>query len=254
MKSWPAPAVPAVPGHGDPLRLFDTQSRSVRPVDAGEVARMYVCGITPYDATHLGHAATYVTFDLVQRALRDAGHRVEYVQNVTDIDDPLLERAARDGEDWTVVAERETALFREDMTALRVLPPTHYVGAVEAMDEIAATVQRLLEAGAELTPDELLIVTEPEPKPEAPVNQVVPPSVRARQLANPFLPPDFSIAAAPAPTVTAPAAVPISGPLRPRSQRASAASTSPGEPPFTCPRPFTISCGVATCCRPRACA
>ena len=97
MKSWPAPFVPAVPGHGDPLRLYDTQSRSVRPLDAGEVARIYVCGITPYDATHLGHAATYVTFDLVGRALRDAGHRVEYVQNVTDVDDPLLERAARDG-------------------------------------------------------------------------------------------------------------------------------------------------------------
>ena len=70
MKSWPAPFVPAVPGHGDPLRLYDTQSRSVRPLDAGEVVRLYVCGITPYDATHLGHAATYVTFDLVGRALR----------------------------------------------------------------------------------------------------------------------------------------------------------------------------------------
>ena len=62
----------------------------MRPVQAGPVARVYVCGITPYDATHLGHAATYVTFDLVGRALRDAGHEVEYVQNVTDVDDPLL--------------------------------------------------------------------------------------------------------------------------------------------------------------------
>jgi len=73
VKSWPAPFVPAVPGHGDPLSLFDTQARTVRPVDAGPVARLYVCGITPYDATHLGHAATYVTFDLVGRALRAAG-------------------------------------------------------------------------------------------------------------------------------------------------------------------------------------
>ena len=78
----------------------------MRPVDAGPVARLYVCGITPYDATHLGHAATYVTFDLVGRALRDAGHRVEYVQNVTDVDDPLLERAARDGRDWRELATR----------------------------------------------------------------------------------------------------------------------------------------------------
>ena len=147
MKSWPAPFVPAVPGHGDPLRLFDTQSRSVRPVDAGEVARMYVCGITPYDATHLGHAATYVTFDLVQRALRDAGHRVEYVQNVTDVDDPLLERAARDGRDWRELATSEIDLFREDMTALAVLPPDALVGVVESMDEITAAVRTLLAGG-----------------------------------------------------------------------------------------------------------
>ena len=147
MKSWPAPFVPAVPGHGEPLRLYDTQSRSVRPLDTGEVARMYVCGITPYDATHLGHAATYVTFDLVGRALRDAGHRVEYVQNVTDVDDPLLERAARDGKDWRELATAEIDLFREDMTALAVLPPDAFVGVVESMDEITAAVRTLLGSG-----------------------------------------------------------------------------------------------------------
>jgi L-cysteine:1D-myo-inositol 2-amino-2-deoxy-alpha-D-glucopyranoside ligase len=147
VKSWPAPFVPAVPGHGDPLRLYDTQSRSVRPLDTGEVARMYVCGIKPYDATHLGHAATYVTFDLVGRALRDAGHRVEYVQNVTDVDDPLLERAARDGKDWRELATAEIDLFREDMTALAVLPPDAFVGVVESMDEITAAVRTLLGSG-----------------------------------------------------------------------------------------------------------
>jgi L-cysteine:1D-myo-inositol 2-amino-2-deoxy-alpha-D-glucopyranoside ligase len=147
VKSWPAPFVPAVPGHGDPLRLYDTQSRSVRPLDAGEVVRLYVCGITPYDATHLGHAATYVTFDLVGRALRDAGHRVEYVQNVTDIDDPLLERAARDGRDWRELATAEIDLFREDMTALAVLPPDALVGVVESMDEITVAVRALLASG-----------------------------------------------------------------------------------------------------------
>ena len=98
---------------------------------------MYVCGITPYDATHLGHAATMITFDLVHRMWRDAGRAVRYVQNVTDIDDPLLERAARDGEDWMVLAMRETALFREDMEALRIIPPAHYVGAVESIPDIA---------------------------------------------------------------------------------------------------------------------
>ena len=69
---------------------------------------MYVCGITPYDATHVGHAATYVTFDVLLRALRDAGHEVRYIQNVTDVDDPLLARAARDGVDWTHLAAQET--------------------------------------------------------------------------------------------------------------------------------------------------
>ncbi|MDK6657922.1 cysteine--tRNA ligase, partial [Escherichia coli] len=61
---------------------------------------MYVCGITPYDATHLGHAATYLTFDLIYRQLLDNGHSVHYVQNITDVDDPLFERAERDGVDW----------------------------------------------------------------------------------------------------------------------------------------------------------
>ncbi len=148
MKSWPAPFVPAVPGHGEPLRLFDTQAGAVRPVGSGPTARLYVCGITPYDATHLGHAATYVTFDVVGRALRDAGHEVAYVQNVTDIDDPLLERAARDGRDWRELATAEIDLFREDMTALAVLPPDHYVGVVESMAQIAAAVRTLLERGA----------------------------------------------------------------------------------------------------------
>ena len=84
---------------------------------------MYVCGITPYDATHMGHAATYVAFDLLNRAWRSAGHDVRYVQNVTDVDDPLLERADATGEDWVELAERETELFRTDMEALRVLAP-----------------------------------------------------------------------------------------------------------------------------------
>ena len=96
-------------------------------------ARLYVCGITPYDATHLGHAATYVAFDLLNRAWRNAGHEVTYVQNVTDVDDPLLERAAKVHVDWVELAERETELFRQDMAALRVIPPDHYIGAVESI-------------------------------------------------------------------------------------------------------------------------
>jgi L-cysteine:1D-myo-inositol 2-amino-2-deoxy-alpha-D-glucopyranoside ligase len=109
---------------------------------------MYVCGITPYDATHLGHAATYVAFDLLNRAWRSAGFPVHYVQNVTDVDDPLLERALKTGEDWEELAERETDLFREDMGALRVLPPDDYVGAVEAIPLIVEMVEQLRAAGS----------------------------------------------------------------------------------------------------------
>ncbi|GAA3396418.1 cysteine--1-D-myo-inosityl 2-amino-2-deoxy-alpha-D-glucopyranoside ligase [Cryptosporangium minutisporangium] len=147
MQSWPRPDVPLLPGTGIPLRLYDSATREVRPTAPGPTARMYVCGITPYDATHLGHAATYLTFDLVNRVWRDGGHDVDYVQNVTDVDDPLFERANRDGEDWIVLGMRETALFREDMTALRVLPPAHYVGVVEAVEEIAELVEKLVSIG-----------------------------------------------------------------------------------------------------------
>jgi L-cysteine:1D-myo-inositol 2-amino-2-deoxy-alpha-D-glucopyranoside ligase len=136
------------------LHLYDTAAQAVVETAPDELARMYVCGITPYDATHLGHAATYIAFDLVQRVWRDAGHRVHYVQNVTDVDDPLLERAMHVGEDWTQLAEREIQLFRDDMTALRVLPPDEYVGAVEAIPEIADAIERLLAAGAAYRVDE----------------------------------------------------------------------------------------------------
>jgi L-cysteine:1D-myo-inositol 2-amino-2-deoxy-alpha-D-glucopyranoside ligase len=148
MDAWTGHDVPTLPGEAAPPRLFDSARRAVAPTAPGAVATMYVCGITPYDATHLGHAATMITFDLVNRAWRDAGRPVRYVQNVTDIDDPLLERAERDGEDWVVLAMRETALFREDMEALRIIPPEHYVGAVESIPSIAAHVRDLVAAGA----------------------------------------------------------------------------------------------------------
>ena len=152
MDAWPTSHLPKLPGHGLLPRLHDTSTGApvatpARPAVDGP-ARIYVCGITPYDATHLGHAATYLAFDLVQRAWLDAGYDVRYVQNVTDVDDPLLERAQRDQDDWQVLAMRETALFREDMTALRILPPYKYIGAVESIDLVVALVQRLLEQGA----------------------------------------------------------------------------------------------------------
>ncbi|OZM76038.1 cysteine--1-D-myo-inosityl 2-amino-2-deoxy-alpha-D-glucopyranoside ligase [Pseudonocardia sp. MH-G8] len=148
MQTWASVDVPRVEGAGPPLRLHDTATHRIRPTAPGQEATMYVCGITPYDATHLGHAATYLAFDLVNRLWRDLGHDVHYVQNVTDIDDPLLERAARDQDDWVVLGMRETALFREDMEALRVLAPRQFVGAVEAMGEISELVGKLLAEGA----------------------------------------------------------------------------------------------------------
>ncbi|MEU4806832.1 cysteine--1-D-myo-inosityl 2-amino-2-deoxy-alpha-D-glucopyranoside ligase [Actinosynnema sp. NPDC023587] len=148
MQTWSSTPVPRVAGEPRPLRLYDTSTGEVRPTAPGDTARLYVCGITPYDATHLGHAATYLTFDLVHRLWLDNGHEVHYVQNVTDVDDPLLERAERDQDDWVVLAMRETALFREDMVALRVLPPREYIGAVEAIPEVVEAVAKLLANGA----------------------------------------------------------------------------------------------------------
>jgi L-cysteine:1D-myo-inositol 2-amino-2-deoxy-alpha-D-glucopyranoside ligase len=146
VEAWPAHPVPELPGDGPTLRLHDTASGELREAAPGSTARMYVCGITPYDATHLGHAATYLAFDLVQRVWRDAGRTVHYVQNVTDVDDPLLERAAHTGENWAALAEREVQLFREDMGALRVLPPDEFIGAVEAIPEITEAIEKLLAA------------------------------------------------------------------------------------------------------------
>lgn len=149
MQSWPVPSVSAVPGSEVPLSLYDTADQRIKPVDtSGEEVGMYVCGITPYDSTHLGHAATYLTFDLVYRQLLANGHKVHYVQNITDVDDPLFERAARDGVDWRELGTSQIDLFRSDMETLSVIPPRDYIGAMEAVDEIVVMIQRLLDAGA----------------------------------------------------------------------------------------------------------
>lgn len=152
MRAWPDLEVPSLPVRGPRVRVHDSATGElVELVPDGGTARMYVCGITPYDATHMGHAATYVAFDLLNRAWRSAGHAVRYVQNVTDVDDPLLERAVETGQDWTELAERETELFRTDMEALRVLPPDAYIGAVESIPAVVDMVERLRESGAVYT-------------------------------------------------------------------------------------------------------
>jgi L-cysteine:1D-myo-inositol 2-amino-2-deoxy-alpha-D-glucopyranoside ligase len=137
------PTLPPSPA-AHPLQAFDTAGERLVPIgpDTG-TARMYVCGITPYDATHIGHANTYIAFDLLHRLWRDRGLAVNYVQNVTDIDDPLLERAADVGIDWAVLAEQQTRLFAADMAALNVLPPPHFVGAVESMSLTVDLIEQL---------------------------------------------------------------------------------------------------------------
>ncbi|MFC0674274.1 cysteine--1-D-myo-inosityl 2-amino-2-deoxy-alpha-D-glucopyranoside ligase [Brachybacterium hainanense] len=149
MRAWRTPQISVLPASGIAPRLHDTRSGQVQevvPSTPGR-ARLYVCGITPYDSTHLGHAATYHAADLMRRALLDAGLEVELAQNVTDVDDPLLERADRDGEDWRDLAARETAKFAGDMEALRILPPQTYRSVSEAMEEIIDLVRRLVAAG-----------------------------------------------------------------------------------------------------------
>ena len=150
MQAWTKPDIPVVPGPARRLRLYDTASRGLVEVPPGDggTARMYVCGITPYDATHMGHAATYVTFDLINRLWRDAGYDVSYTQNITDVDDPLLERATATGVEWTDLAAQEIQLFRDDMTALRVIPPQEYVGVVESIPLVVDQIAELQQAGA----------------------------------------------------------------------------------------------------------
>ena len=148
MLSWPdAYMPPALAGISHPtLQLFD--SYKGKKVDIlGEQSSIYTCGITPYDATHMGHAATYLTFDLVNRYLKASGKNLSFVENITDIDDPLLERATRDNQDWRELAESQIELFREDMTSLGVLPPNAYRGVIESIDEIISTVAEMIATG-----------------------------------------------------------------------------------------------------------
>ena len=144
MRAWPRPDLGTLSPAPGPLRLHDSLTRSVRPVRPRDgVARVYACGITPYDATHLGHAFSYLAVDTLLRTLLDAGYGVRYAQNVTDIDDPLLERAAATGVDWEELAADQIELYRNDLTALRLLPPDDLLGVVESMDGIIAYLERM---------------------------------------------------------------------------------------------------------------
>ena len=129
------------------MRLYDTAQRLVVPFEPPKTVRMYVCGITPYDSTHLGHAATYLTYDLLVRRLEDLGHEVRMVRNITDVDDSILPKARELGVPYLELAEAEMARFHSDMDALDMRPPIAEPRATEAIEAIIDLVGRLLESG-----------------------------------------------------------------------------------------------------------
>lgn len=144
MRTWTPPELPDLPGSGSMPRLFNSATERVEPSTDNEgQVKLYVCGITPYDATHLGHAFTYLAFDLLQRVWRDAGAWTIYGQNITDVDDPLLERANETGVNWRDLADQQIALFRSDMHQLGLIPPDHFMAVTEHIDEIASMVKAL---------------------------------------------------------------------------------------------------------------
>jgi L-cysteine:1D-myo-inositol 2-amino-2-deoxy-alpha-D-glucopyranoside ligase len=129
------------------MRLFDTRSRAPVDVVAGRTVRLYVCGITPYDAAHLGHAFTYVTFDVLVRYLEHLGHRVRHVRNVTDVDDDILRTARELGVDYLELAAEETAKFDRELATLGCRPPDVEPRATQVVPAIQVAVRGLLRRG-----------------------------------------------------------------------------------------------------------
>ena len=147
MQPWREVSVPALNLGSSDFQVFDSRSQSLKLASTSKDANLYVCGITPYDATHMGHAATYVAFDTLHRFWLATGTKVNYTQNITDIDDPLLERAKLTGRAWQEIAVEQVDLFKADMEALRVIPPQNYVGVVEAIEMIEQSAVKLKELG-----------------------------------------------------------------------------------------------------------
>jgi L-cysteine:1D-myo-inositol 2-amino-2-deoxy-alpha-D-glucopyranoside ligase len=148
MKAWAQVSIPDLNLQVPPIKVYESASRQLETLRIADEVTMYVCGITPYDATHMGHAATYVAFDTLNRIWRAAGAGVNYAQNVTDVDDPLIERANATGRSWQDIAVEQTELFKTDMEALRVIPPANYIGVVESIDLVVKQVKALEEQGA----------------------------------------------------------------------------------------------------------
>jgi L-cysteine:1D-myo-inositol 2-amino-2-deoxy-alpha-D-glucopyranoside ligase len=130
------------------MQLFNTQSGQLeRFTPRDGTVGLYVCGVTPYDTTHIGHAFTFLTFDILVRVMRHKGWDVTYVQNVTDIDDDILRKAKEVGLTWKQLGDRETARYLKDMRDLNWLEPDHYVRATEHIPEMLQITQALIEKG-----------------------------------------------------------------------------------------------------------
>ncbi len=143
MNAWPQISITPLKDLNLPKLKIKDSNKGMVVVDSNTTFRMYVCGITPYDATHLGHAATYLAFDLVNRYQILSGRDVHFVENITDVDDPLLERAIRDNVDWQDLANQQIELFKSDMSALRVLPPNDFIKVTESLPIIENFINKL---------------------------------------------------------------------------------------------------------------
>ena len=129
------------------MRLYDTARHAVVDFSPGQLVKLYTCGITPYDATHIGHAATYVTYDVLQRRLRDLGHDTQCVRNVTDVDDDILRKAREVGMPYLELAAAEVARFQGDMRALNVLQAFSEPAATSAIHDILGFIGMVLDRG-----------------------------------------------------------------------------------------------------------
>ena len=129
------------------IKLFDTAKQEVIPFEPPHVVSMYTCGITPYDATHIGHAATFMAYDVLQRRLIDLGHEVRCVRNVTDVDDPLFAKARELGVHYLDLAAGEEARFERDMEALNALPVYSTPRASSAIADIRGFIGMVIERG-----------------------------------------------------------------------------------------------------------
>jgi len=128
------------------MKLYDTARQAVVPFEPGPTVKMYTCGITPYDSAHIGHVAAYLTYDVLQRRLRDMGHDTQCVRNVTDVDDDILRKAREMGVNYLDLAAAETARFRADMVALNVLPVSE-PAATSAIHDILGFIGMVLDRG-----------------------------------------------------------------------------------------------------------